>query len=298
MRVEAELDGLRGQAIGAPALHPWLERVRFRHWAHFLVLPLATFDPLQLSATAALALGRGVVNAFAILAFGYLLNSLSDRRMDLDSRKNSFISSGTGARGSLIALGGLSIAMAVLSPWPAQLATATCLAFGCIYSVGPRLKSLPIIGSATNLANFGPLLFLGMQHDTLPPGFAYLAWVFAMLLLQNQLIHEAADRIEDHGGGLQTTWIALGPRRSAVLAAALGAGAAGAAACLGSPPIAAVLALVCAAVFALGFPLRLARCGSDARQASDLRLTHRWCALLIGVALFAAWHWDRIAARG
>jgi 4-hydroxybenzoate polyprenyltransferase len=270
----------------------WFEQIRLRHWAHFLLLPLATFDPWSRSSEAYFAAARGVASAFSILAFGYLLNSLSDRRMDLDARKNAFIVAGAGdARFLLFGLIAASVGLALLSPWPARLATLLCLAFGCIYSIGPRIKSIPIVGSLTNLANFGPLLFVGMQNASLPPGFAFLALAFAALLLQNQLIHEAADSVEDRRGGVRTTWMMLGPARTAWLAALLGLAATGAAASLLSPFAPQTMVALCLGVFGVGFPLLLARRGVESRVATRLRIAHRGCALLFGMGLFVAWHW-------
>lgn len=230
--------------------------------------------------------------AFAILAFGYLLNSVSDRRMDLDPRKNPFIDGGAREhRLSLTLLVAMSLLLALFSPLPAQIATVFCLAFGCIYSVGPRLKSVPIIGSLMNLANFGPLLFVGMRDAELPQGFAWLVLAFAALLLQNQLIHEAADNDEDRGGGVHTTWQMLGPTRTAAVIAMLGVTAMLAAATLASAHGAMIIIVLGAAVFVAGFPVLLLRTGQDSEKAARLRVTHRWYALVAGIVLFSAWRW-------
>src|SRR5215470_15987121 len=127
MGLQLERPLQRGAHTGR-AVQAWFERIRLRHWAHFLLLPLATFDPYGGRADALVAGVRGVASAFAILAFGYLLNSISDRRMDLDARKNPFIVSDAGEHlYSLFGLVALSVGLAFFSPWPAQLATIACL---------------------------------------------------------------------------------------------------------------------------------------------------------------------------
>jgi 4-hydroxybenzoate polyprenyltransferase len=278
-------------ASRAGAVRTWLRQVRVPDWAHFLPVPLATFDPHG-GPGALLAAARGVVIAFAILAFGYLLNSVSDRRMDLDVRKNPFIVAGTSRhRYSLVALVSLTVLLAAFSPWPAQLAALSCLTIGWIYSTGPRIKSIPIVGSLANLGNFGPLLFVGMQHPSLPPRFGWVALVFSAILLQNQLIHEAGDAIEDRGGGVHTTWLTLGSGWTTAGAALLGLIAAVGAARTVSPARSTLVAVGVGAAFGVVFPLLLAWRGRHPQQAARLRLIHRWCALPFGAALFAAWRW-------
>ena len=64
-------------------------QVRLRHWSHFLLLPLASVDPAESWERTSVASARGVAAAFALLAFGYLLNSLSDRAVDRDPGKHA-----------------------------------------------------------------------------------------------------------------------------------------------------------------------------------------------------------------
>jgi 4-hydroxybenzoate polyprenyltransferase len=283
-------DGTAGLDMGsARAVQAWFARIRLARWAHFLLLPLATFDRHG-GSDALFAAARGVASAFTILAFGYLLNSVTDRRMDLDARKNPFILPGAGEhRYSLTGVVVVGLVLAALAPWPARIAALTSLVLGSLYSVGPRLKSIPIIGTLGNIGNFTPLLFVGMASNSLPPRFAYLALTFTTLLLQNQLIHEAGDAIEDRGGGVRTTWLVLGPTWTSLIAAGIGVGAAVSASYLVSlHPWSAVTPIV-GAIFGLAFPLLLAQRGTDPLRAAHLRIEHRGCALLVGTALFAIW---------
>jgi len=281
-----------GNPVSGRPVRDWLRLCRVRDWVHFLPIPLATFDPDAPRNAALLAAARGIAGAFTILAFGFLLNSVADRRMDLDARKNPLIVPGADEhRYSLAALLVLALVLAAMGPWPVQVATCSCLLLGCVYSAGPRLKSVPIAGSLANAAGFALLLFVGMRNASLPPRFGYVVLAFAALVLQNQLIHEAADRLEDRAGGIRTTWLMLGPRWTAVVAALSGLGATVAAA--GIMPtlrLAPVVAIVGAA-FGMAFPLLLAWRGMESTQAARLRLAHRWCAVLFGAGFFAAWRY-------
>ena len=275
------------------ALLNLLRLYRAPEWVHILPLPLATFDAGVPLATALLAAARGVANAFTILAFGFLLNAVSDRHVDRDARKNPLLVPGHGGyKTSLVVLPAVSVALAALSPWPVQLATAWCLVLGCVYSIGPRLKAIPVAGTLTDAAGFAPILFLGMARPSLPPGFGTVAIAFAALLLQNQLIHEAGDRIEDEASGIRTTCLTLGPRWTALVAACAGAVAtvatASGVARLGYVSVPAVVGIA----FIAAFPLLLAWDGLTAGRAARLRVVHRWCAVVVGAALYVAWrHW-------
>lgn len=267
-----------------------LRLYRVRDWLHFLPLPLATVDPHPAGA-ALWAAGRGIATAAAILAFGYLLNSIADRWMDRDARKNPLILDGTGEpRLDLAALLVAAVVLAALGPRPAWIAAALSLFFFTVYSAAPRIKSVPILGSLANVGMFAPLLFLGLADPAVPPGLAALVVACGALVLETQLVHEAADSREDRAGGVRTTWLTVGPRHTAAIAAACGLATAAAAASLGTTATRA-LAAVAAALFGAAFPLQLARDGADDARAARLRLAHRWCGLAFGAALFAAWRW-------
>ncbi len=291
-------------ALGSPApaaspltLRPsaaragWLQAARLRHWAHFLLLPLAGYDPAAPLAASALALTRGVLIAFAVLAFGYLLNGLADRHMDASAAKNPIV--GGGAPQSFAAplalLAALATLAAAFAPWPAALATAVGLASGVLYSVGPRLKRFPVLGSLANLTNFAPLLWVGLPTAAAAADMLPLTLCFGALLLQNQLLHEAADRDDDRRGRLRTTYLLLGPRGSALAAAALGLSLTALAA---ATPALSPLTWPLAFVYVLAFPAVLARLGASPRPMAAARLAHRLAALLTGALLFAALRTD------
>lgn len=194
-----------------PAKPGWLAWLRLRHWAHFLLLPLAGVDP---GANYELMLGavlRGVALAFALLGFGYLLNGLSDRAVDRDP-----------------------------------------------------LKSLPKAGWRPWLL-LGPLLAL-----------------FAPLLLQNQLVHEAADAPDDRAAGIATTFVRFGVAKTALLAGLCGLLAAAVLTGVLRGALRWPLGLVWLALFGLWIPLQLRRHGAQPAQMARLRLQQRWLALAAG----------------
>jgi 4-hydroxybenzoate polyprenyltransferase len=279
-------------SVRVPSIGELLRLYRVRDWVHMLPLPLAMFDFHGPPVVTLVAAGRGIASAFFILAYGFFLNSVCDRQMDFDARKNPLILADAGAYHLPLAL--LLIAnlvLAALSPWPARLATLFCLVWGCLYSMGPRLKSIPITGSLANAVGFASLLFVGMRSPALPPRFGCIVLAFAALLLQNQLIHEAADNGEDRAGGVRTTWLLLGPRWTALLVAVAGLGATAAAAGVMSHSRYTPLLVVTGAAFGVAFPLRLASPGLESNQAARLRVAHRWCAVVFGAGLFTAWRW-------
>jgi 4-hydroxybenzoate polyprenyltransferase len=273
----------------APPVRPvsWLRAARVGHWAHFLALPAAGWDPRLEPALAAVSLGRGVAIAFAVLAFGYLLNGIADRHMDAGAEKNPLTAEGPlGAlRRALALLALAAVALSLPAPRVVLGATAACLASGVVYSVGPRLKRYPLLGTLLNATNFAPLLWVGMAQGGFAPGMIPLTAAFSCLLLQNQLLHEAADREEDLRGRLRTSVLALGPRGAALAAAAFGAGLTATAAAL---PSLSRAALPLALVYVVAFPLLLARAAFDARAMSRARLAHRFFAMATGALFFAA----------
>lgn len=266
----------------------WAAQIRLRHWAHFLLLPLAGVDPTLPLGVTLVALVRGGAIAFTVLAFGYLLNSLSDRHMDLDPDKRDLVPGHRAGvqRVAVMTLVVGALALGASGPASTLLATASCLVSGWVYSAGPRLKALPLIGSALNVGNFAPLLAVGLAHDEAPPGLGALVQWFALLLLQNQLIHEAADAEEDARGGVQTTFRRIGRRGAALLALACGLFLV---ISVGSTEIAAGgpwVAIVIAPPFLFAFPYVLHAHGQRAGSMRRLRLAHRAAAFVTGALLY------------
>ncbi|MFO0629460.1 MAG: cupin-like domain-containing protein [Polyangiales bacterium] len=84
-------DRRRERAEAAPRAQPmiarWARYTRARQWWHFLPLSLAGVTPGGPVRVAVAA----VVACAAVLAFGYLLNAVTDRAMDLDAQKNPLL---------------------------------------------------------------------------------------------------------------------------------------------------------------------------------------------------------------
>jgi 4-hydroxybenzoate polyprenyltransferase len=218
-----------------------------------------------------------------VLAFGYLINAVADRHMD-EPTKNPLVTEH--ARGVQLQIAGLAcaaMAIAALGPPVALVATTVCLVSGTLYSVGLRLKAYPLLGTLLNATNFAPLLLVGTHDGVVPPRMGWLLIAFVGLLLQNQLLHEAADSLEDARGQLATTARTLGPIKTGYAAALLGAtvpavllrGGYGA---LGS---------MSALVFVVLFPATVARYGLDANRMGWARRAHRWASLATGAVVFA-----------
>ncbi len=254
--------------------------MRVTQWAHFVPLPAAGISGAEPVGSALLAMTRGALAAAAVLAWGYLLNAVHDRGMDLDDAKNPLTREPPAAhRGALVTLAAVGLLAAAASPW-SLAAAALSIASGWSYSAGPRWKSLPFVGTALNVSSFTPLLFLAARSPRDVAAALPLALTFAALLVQNQLLHEAADLAEDLRGGVRSTYAVLGPRpASAVALACAGGVVAGAWWAARSLPLAAVAlvasALAPAALYAGSPPPR------RARQA------HRVLAGALGVTLFA-----------
>jgi 4-hydroxybenzoate polyprenyltransferase len=292
-RVQAWTWATDGTGATGSSVQAALQLYRIRDWLHFLLLPVAAFDPVAAPGPALIALARGVVSAAALLAFGYLLNSVTDRGVDGDERKNPLIVPGAiEPTYALVLLPVVSLTLAIFAPWPVRVATVVSLTFFFIYSAAPRIKSIPVVGSLSNIGMFAPLLFLSMTGTELPPRFVYVVLALSALVLETQLVHEAADQLDDRQAGLRTTWLTLGPHWTALIVAGAGLTAAAAAARAivgdGSSPV----ALAAAAVFGLIVPALLAMRGHDPAAAARLRLTTRWTGVVFGLALFVGWRWS------
>lgn len=269
----------------------WAAIVRLKQWVHFLLLPMAGYDttlPVQVST---LALARGVAIALAVLAFGYGVNAVADRHMDLDTRKNPLSSHGAVLGHVSVALAALALLALVLAA-TGPLLVVTCVAFnlicGSVYSIGPRLKSARFVGTVANAGNFAPLLFVGLATPNVPERLYFLTPVFVALLLQNQLLHEAADAPEDRRGGVRSTFLVLGRAKTAVLAAACGTlvfwtSLDPITRCAPAP-----LAVLHAVPYVVVFPALLARGGDAPELMARTRFAQRWSSLVTGALLVVA----------
>jgi len=262
----------------------FLQIVRFVQWRHFLLLPLAALcvEPRPMSVRwPDLALGIGA--AVAVLGHAYGLNAVADRHSDVSRLKNPLIGQHTltaGTRWSLAAMILLGLLCGALAAPTPRLATLVAFVAGTVYSVGPRTKSVFVLGTLTNVLIFAPLLLVGVGSASLEASLGAthrLLLMFVVVLLQNQLVHEIADAPEDRLAGDRTTALVLGDARARQTCVALGLG--GAALCLAVDHTLgswwAAAGMVAGGLVALR-PV----------DAASLRVHHRFVALGMGAVLF------------
>lgn len=273
------------RARQAPVWKCAIQSLRVPQWVHFLLLPAATLDAgaVRDPAGAALGLGRNMLVVGCALAWAYGINSVADRRMDLDARKNPLAGFDRASRAAL-ALSCLALAAAVLvAAMGGRIGlamVALSLVSAALYSVGPRLKALPLVGTLMNVPIFVPLLGVGAREQ-LPAAFPALAVALTALLLQNQLLHECADVEEDARGGVATTARRLGERRVGQVIIALGlVGGALAAALARSTALRVVLLAAIPVVILTAFPASV--------PAAARRRRHRFASLAAGGVIMAA----------
>lgn len=265
-----------------------IRATRIRHWWYFLPLPLLSWRPAA-DVVALAQLGRGVLVAGCILAFGYLVNGLSDRSLDGSAEKR-LAPADTSRELHLWALGlaCAAVGLAATGPLVVSSAALVALASGLLYSVGPRLKAVPVVGTLMNATHFAPLLLLGGAMDgALERPRWWVVATFCALILQSQLIHEAADARDDARGDVRTTYLAIGAGATSLLVSALGClvlyGALGVATSLDRSAMWAAPFVV----FAFGFTLPVARCAPSDPMLATTRAVQRWVGALAGLCLFA-----------
>lgn len=263
----------------APAggLRLGLRALRLRQWLHFVALPLAGVPAFGL-VTGACPIGPvlwACLAAALCLAWAYGINAHADRATDRSPRKNPLAGAAVGPAAWLpTALCGM-LALPAAALCGGLVAAALSLAAGAVYSVGPRLKRVPVVGALVNAAIFAPLMAL--VGGPRPPGFWGISLVFAALLLQNQLLHERADADEDRRAGARTTARLLG--RAGVARAGRGLALVGglASRALGAGPG------WLAGAIGLAFGAWL----TGHADAARARRIHRWVSLLAGAATYA-----------
>ncbi len=200
-----------------------LRFLRLRDWFYFLVLPVLSWDH---AAPDPLRLVVAVLVAGCCLGFAYGWNNLRDAKLDLSVAKNPL--AGAGRPGSdrhrvlLLCLTAAALAAgAWLGPIPGA-AVAFQLVGSALYSGGPRIKRIPVVGTLTNLWIFCPLAFFCQGPLPWATGLLGFTGLFGVVLVQNQLLHEAMDLDEDLADGVRTTAAILGPTVTAALSGGLG----------------------------------------------------------------------------
>ena len=233
-------------------------------WLHFLLFPAAGWF-ISCDRAGVTALGAGVLCCAFLLAHAYGFNNYMDggRSQSVWYHRGAFL---------------CALAAALFMTPFARACAALFVVVSAVYSGRPRLKGVAGLSVALNGVGFALLVFTAVSRPE--PDVVWLSVVAFLWVAASQLVHEEAHAPQDEQSGLRTTAIALGPKRSRALAAALLAMAAGAAFGLGA---AVGWALVCyAAVFAV-----LAARLSPERLRRVMRDLGLLWALAVGVALMA-----------
>lgn len=253
-----------------------LRALRVAQWIHFVPLPLAGVQLSEL-AQGSCPIGPVVwacVAGALCLACAYGLNAHGDRATDARS-KNPLVGAAVGGAALVPALLCGALALAAAGQSGGLQAAGVSLATGAAYSLGPRLKRWPAVGSLANAAIFAPLLALVGAPRT--PVFWGILVTFTALLLQNQLVHERADEAEDRRAGARTSAQLLG--RAGVARVGRWLALAGG---LSAWPLLGGGAAVAAA---LGLALGAWQIGQADPAAARRR--HRAIALVTGAAIYA-----------
>lgn len=271
------------EALGQSRKRVALRCLRTEQWIYFIVLPAAAFDPAKLSSSGPL-LARAVVAASAsagCLAFAYTLNGVTERLTDVSRRKNP-LAGMVAVPNPVWSVAALSavVALALAASLGAEslVACGLSLTSGTLYSSGPHLKRVPVLGLLLNAGIFMPLLVLGAPLHTEAP-VTLLAAVFGVLLCQNQLLHERADLAEDLAAGAFTTGWMLGRRGTQVGVAGLALVGLWACAALGPT-------FGTRAIGALAILLATASATWPGRSDAEKRRLHRVVCFIGGAALY------------
>lgn len=264
-----------------PSVYEAWAVLRVRQWLVFAPLPAAGVVRLDELHGVRLwqLVGATLVSGLA-LAYAYGLNAIFDRRNDEDPEKN--VLAGRERVPSLVVAvvmgaGLLALCGATMLGRIALVAIATSIAAGTMYSAGPRLKHHPGWGLLGNLMIFAPLMASALRRESIPAGFFTLTAAFALLVTQNQLMHEEADAREDTAAGAWTTARWLGPRGTRY---AIGGLALGIALAAGLAP--SLLGCVACWVTA-GLSATIAYWIEPAKRR---RLVHRYLSAIMGVVLY------------
>lgn len=260
--------------------------LRARQWSHFLLAPaiplVAELSSDPLAAARAYLPAAGV--AALCLGYAYGLNAIADRHDDASASKNPLVRVAhvpPAIAASVVACAVAAVALAALLPAVRVQPAMLSVLWGSIYSVGPRLKRLPLLSTLTNCGIFTPLAFL-TGDGAHAPHFGLLVATFVTLQTQAQLIHEVADRDEDLNAAVRSTAVTWGG--ATTLGAARALGVVVAVGFLMSGPWTVTRGLAIVTVAAAALVLR----GAMPADAARLRIRHRRLALFLAALLFAS----------
>ncbi len=280
----------RRELSAAPPVAPDLSAawtvLRARQWAHFVLVPAIPLTALVLRDPLAAARAYLPAAAAASLCLGYAygLNAIADRHDDVRPSKNPLVRVKRvplAVKTAVAACAIVALSFAGITPHIRLFPVIVSIFWASLYSVGPRLKRLPLLSTAINCGIFAPLAFL-IRDRLQAPDFGLLTLTFVTVQTQAQLIHEVADRDEDLHASVRSTAVAWGGPTTLRAATWLGLGVGAALLLAGTWTATRLLAVVtvsaAAAVLHGGLPA----------NASVLRRRHRRLALFLGSILFLA----------
>lgn len=191
---------------------------RVKDWVHFLGLPLLGYFKFDEKDPERLILIL-IISAF-YLAFAAVLNNWYDRYLDISQTlKNPFSKdmdsfSFYNLNAIIIIPLILSLIFAIISSFLCCLITLIGIIFAYTYSAPPaRLKSIPIVGTLSNILVFIPLLYIGpVSLQTHFTETSYLALFCSFIVLIMQLFHEIEDQEDDIKGKINTIPVIYGKK--------------------------------------------------------------------------------------
>jgi 4-hydroxybenzoate polyprenyltransferase len=154
-----------------------------------------------------------------------------------------------------------------------------------LYTAGPRLKRVPVLGSLVQLAIYLPLMVIGMYRELNVMQIEIMA-IFSILLLQNQLLRECSERDSDKTDGNVTTVVRFGVGFAEISTAVMGSAASVLLLVLGSSKM--KYEILAVGIVLLSFTLySLAGRGmNEVYSARMLWIVHRFVAVVIGAVVW------------
>ena len=281
--------------------HKWtlFRFLRVRDWYYFLPLILLA---VRLDDLSPLRLAAGIALAAACLGYAYGWNNLKDASLDRSWEKNpltgeSAVPPTKVLAAILVGLAGGGLLCAAGLGTVVLLAVGVQLVGSTLYSGGPRLKGLPVVGTMTNIWIFAPICFFAADGP-FPDGFWVFTGLFSLVLIQNQLIHEVVDIDEDRADGVRTTALLLGPTATWAAVVMLGLAGAVTIGYIGSRTEI-FWAFALEALPLIGFTLWLPLAALRGRDPAALRRLQRGVGLLSGALVWATFYlWPLLGHGG
>lgn len=193
---------------------------RVKDWVHFLGLPLLGYFKFNEENPKRLLFI--LISSAFYLAFAAVLNNWYDRHLDINqSLKNPFSKNFDrfnfyNIRTVIILPLVLTLIFAYLSSTIVFLIMLIGIFFSYSYSSPPfRLKSIPVVGTLSNILVFIPLLYIGpVSIENHYSEMFYLAVFCSFVVIIMQLFHEIEDMEDDQKGKIYTIPVIFGKKEA------------------------------------------------------------------------------------